>query len=59
MAPSRAIAEHVVPKLHAAAAAAGRPAPRVVAGLPVAVHDDVTEAREAAAAIVDHVFRHG
>ena len=28
---------------------AGRPAPRVVVGLPVAVHDDVDEAREAAA----------
>ncbi len=50
MAPPRAIAGHVVPKLHAAAAAADRPAPRVVAGLPVAVHDDATEAREAATA---------
>ncbi len=40
---------HVVPRITAAAAAAGRPAPRVVAGLPVAVHDDVDEAREAAA----------
>ena len=50
MAPPRAIATHVVPRLHAAAAAAGRPAPRVVAGLPVAVHDDEAEARAAAAA---------
>jgi F420-dependent oxidoreductase-like protein len=48
MAPARAIESHVVPRLHAAAAAAGRPAPRIVAGLPVAVHDDETEAREAA-----------
>ena len=32
-----------------AAADAGRPAPRIVAGLPVAVHDDVAEARSAAA----------
>ena len=32
-----------------AAADAGRPAPRIVAGLPVAVHDDVAEARAAAA----------
>ena len=38
------------PKLHAAAAAAGRPAPRIVAGLPVAVHDDIAEARAAASA---------
>jgi F420-dependent oxidoreductase-like protein len=50
MAPPRAIAHHVVPKLHSVAAAAGRPAPRVVAGLPVAVHDDEAEARAAAAA---------
>jgi F420-dependent oxidoreductase-like protein len=50
MASARAIATHVVPKLHAAATAAGRPAPRIVAGLPVAVHDDETEARAAAVA---------
>jgi F420-dependent oxidoreductase-like protein len=50
MAPARAIETHVVPKLHAAAAAAGRPAPRIVAGLPVAVHDDIAEARAAASA---------
>ena len=39
-----AIGEHVVPRL--AEAAAGRPAPRVVAGVPVAVVDDVAAARE-------------
>ena len=50
MAPPRAIAEHIAPKVQQAAAAAGRPAPRIVAGLPVAVHGDVSEAREAAAA---------
>jgi F420-dependent oxidoreductase-like protein len=50
MAPPPAIATHVVPKLHAAASAAGRPNPRVVAGLPVAVHDDEAEARAAAVA---------
>ena len=50
MAPARAIETHVAPKLHAAAAAAGRPTPRIVAGLPVAVHDDEVEAREAAVA---------
>jgi F420-dependent oxidoreductase-like protein len=49
MAPTRAIESHVAPRLRAAAAAAGRPAPRIVAGLPVAVHDDVAEARNAAA----------
>jgi F420-dependent oxidoreductase-like protein len=50
MAPPAAIESHIVPKVHAAAAAAGRPAPRIVAGLPVAVHDDEAEARVAAAA---------
>ncbi len=50
MAPARAVGEHVVPRLTAAATAAGRPAPRVVAGLPVAVHDDDGEARSAAVA---------
>ena len=44
-----AIDRHVAPRLRKAAADAGRPAPRIVAGLPIAVHDDVTEAREAAA----------
>jgi len=50
MAPPAAIKSHIVPKVHAAATAAGRPAPRIVAGLPVAVHDDEAEARVAAAA---------
>ena len=50
MAPARAIGEHVAPRIHAAAEAAGRPPPRIVAGLPVAVHDDEGEARAAAAA---------
>lgn len=50
MAPPRAIESHIAPRIHAAASAAGRPAPRIVAGLPVAVHDDVAEARAAAAA---------
>ena len=49
MAPARAVATHVVPKITVAADAAGRPAPRIVAGLPVAVHDDLGEARSAAA----------
>jgi F420-dependent oxidoreductase-like protein len=50
IAPIRAVGSHVAPRIHAAAAAAGRPTPRIVAGLPVAVHDDVAEARAAAAA---------
>ncbi|MDQ1725831.1 MAG: hypothetical protein QOG52_2859 [Frankiaceae bacterium] len=50
MAPARAIETHIAPKVHAAASAVGRPPPRIVAGLPVAVHDDETEARIAAAA---------
>ncbi len=49
MANARAVADHVAPRINAAADAAGRPAPRIVAGLPVAVHDDVDEARETAA----------
>ena len=49
MANARAIETHVGPLVGKAAASAGRPAPRVVAGLPVAVHDDVDEARSAAA----------
>jgi F420-dependent oxidoreductase-like protein len=49
LANREALESHVVPRVNAAAASAGRPAPRVVAGLPVAVHDDVDEAREAAA----------
>jgi F420-dependent oxidoreductase-like protein len=53
MANATAIETHVAPKLRKAAADAGRPAPRIVAGLPVAVHDDVAEARSVAA----HQFR--
>jgi alkanesulfonate monooxygenase SsuD/methylene tetrahydromethanopterin reductase-like flavin-dependent oxidoreductase (luciferase family) len=47
MSPTRAIEEHIAPKVNAAAAEAGRPAPRIVAGLPVVVHDDEAEARTA------------
>jgi alkanesulfonate monooxygenase SsuD/methylene tetrahydromethanopterin reductase-like flavin-dependent oxidoreductase (luciferase family) len=50
MAPPRAIESHIAPQVHAAASAAHRPAPRIIAGLPVAVHDDQAEARSAAAA---------
>ena len=50
MGTTKAVDVHVAPRIRAAAAAAGRPAPRIVAGLPVAVHDDVDEARQTAAA---------
>jgi F420-dependent oxidoreductase-like protein len=40
MADERAIGDHVVPHLAKAAEAAGRPTPRVVAGIPVCVCDD-------------------
>jgi len=52
MGNARAIETHVSPRIRAAAAGAGRPAPRIVAGLPVAVHDDPAEAAAAAA----HIF---
>jgi F420-dependent oxidoreductase-like protein len=50
MANAAAIEGHVAPRIRKAAADAGRPEPRIVAGLPVAVHDDVAEARAVAAA---------
>src|SRR5215470_5667198 len=37
MADERAVAEHVVPRIAKAAAESGRPAPRIVAGVPVVV----------------------
>ena len=45
----KTIAEHVGPSIRAAAADAGRPDPRVVVALPVAVTDDEAGAREKAA----------
>ncbi len=41
------IESHVEPKLRAAARDAGRPAPRIVAGLPIVLTDDVDAARKA------------
>jgi F420-dependent oxidoreductase-like protein len=49
MGNARAVESHVGPRIGKAAAEAGRPSPRIVAGLPVAVHDDVAEARAVAA----------
>jgi F420-dependent oxidoreductase-like protein len=51
MGNEQAIREHVAPRLRAAAAGAGRADPRIVAGLPVAVHDDAAEARATAAEV--------
>ncbi|MER5756129.1 TIGR03564 family F420-dependent LLM class oxidoreductase [Streptomyces sp. NPDC002088] len=50
LASAKAIADHVAPRLREAAREAGRPTPRIVAGLPVAVHDEENEARSAVAA---------
>lgn len=44
----KTIADHIAPSLTKAASNAGRPAPRVVVGLPVSVTDDVDAARELA-----------
>ncbi len=41
----RALLDHVVPRITAAADAAGQPPPRVVASLPICVTDDVDRAR--------------
>ncbi len=49
MANRDAIEGLIAPTLREAAASAGRPDPRIVAGLPVAVTDDVDAGREAAA----------
>lgn len=56
MADERAIGEHVVPRISAAAQGAGRPAPRVVAGVPVALCDpaEVDDARALAGEILGH-----
>ena len=45
----KTIREHTVPRIRDAAAAAGRPAPRVVVGLPIAVTKETAAARKAAA----------
>jgi F420-dependent oxidoreductase-like protein len=47
MAGPRGLSEHIVPLLAKAAADAGRPAPRVVVGVPVAVCDSVEDGRAA------------
>jgi F420-dependent oxidoreductase-like protein len=49
MANAAAVEGHVAPRIRRAAERAGRPAPRIVVGLPVCVHDDVAAARSVAA----------
>ncbi len=49
MTAEKTIREHTAPRINEAAAAAGRPAPRVVCGLPISVTDDPKGARAKAA----------
>ena len=48
MVGARTLREHIVPRIREAAAAAGRPAPRIVVELPLALTGDVVAARELA-----------
>jgi F420-dependent oxidoreductase-like protein len=56
LADERAVGEHVVPRITKAAAEAGRPAPRVVTGVPVALcpNDEVDAARAFANRVLGH-----
>lgn len=56
LADERAVGEHVVPRITKAAAAAGRPPPRVVAGVPVTLcpKDEVDAARAWANRMLGH-----
>ena len=56
LADERAVGEHVVPRLTKAAAGAGRPTPRVIAGVPVALcsKDGVDDARHWANRTLGH-----
>ena len=56
MADERAIGNHVAPRINAAASAAGRAAPRIVAGVPVALSSssEVDHARAYASEILGH-----
>jgi len=48
----KTLSSHVVPSLREAASKAERPEPRVVAGLPVVITDDVEKAREGVASML-------
>src|SRR6476619_950969 len=56
MADERAVEDHVVPRITDAANSAGRPAPRVVAGVPVALcaTDEIEDARSYASEVLGH-----
>jgi F420-dependent oxidoreductase-like protein len=54
MADERAIGDHVVPRITTAATRAGRPAPRIVAGVPVALCTDTDVARAYASEVLGH-----
>src|SRR5262245_11495095 len=56
MADERAIAEHVVPRITKAAGAAGKPAPRVIAGVPIALcsNSEVDDGRARANRVLGH-----
>ena len=56
MADERAICDHVVPRITEAATRAGRPAPRIVAGVPVALcsNDETDDARAYASEVLGH-----
>jgi len=56
MADERAIGEHVLPRITRAAATAGRPTPRIVAGVPVVLcrNDEVDAARARANKVLGH-----
>jgi F420-dependent oxidoreductase-like protein len=47
MAGKRALRDVLIPDLHGAAVSAGRPAPRIVAALPIALSEDESAARDA------------
>lgn len=42
----RTLTEHIVPRITKAAEAAGRPSPRIITGLPIALTDDADAARD-------------
>lgn len=56
LADERAIAEHIAPRINKAAAGAGRPAPRIVAGVPIVLcaRDEVDGARAWANRLLGH-----
>ena len=54
MTGARTVEEHVVPTIRSAAAAHGRPQPRIVAGLPIVLTDDERAARDAVGKIMVH-----